>query len=124
MKRLVEVKLASGGSILVETEITESGKVQAAAVPGEVLKAAETMESALLAIKPTTAAIIGNLMDSVIKPDEITVELGLGLSFGSDGVLKMLIATEANASFNVSITWKKPPQGDPVPSTSSPGKVG
>jgi len=116
MKRLVEVPLASGGSILVETEITQSGKVQASAVPGEVIKATETMESALLAIKPVVAGIVGNLMDSSLKPDEVTVELGLGLSFGSDGILKMLIATEANASFNVSVTWKKPEQGSPAAS--------
>lgn len=108
MKQLVEVPLASGGSILVETEINQSGKVQASVAPGEVIKAAETMESALLAIKPVVAGIVGNLMD--IKPDEVTVELGLGLSFGSDGILKMLVATEANASFNVSITWKKEPE--------------
>jgi len=69
------------------------------------------MESALLAIKPVVAGIVGNLMESAIKPDEVTVELGLGLSFGSDGFLKMLVATEANASFNVSITWKKAEQG-------------
>ena len=112
MKRLVEVPLASGGSILVETEITQSGKVQAATAPGEVIKAAETMESVLLAIKPVVVGIVGNLID--IKPDEVTVELGLGLSFGSDGILKMLVATEANASFNVSITWKKPEQGGPT----------
>lgn len=113
MKRLVEVPLASGGSILFETEITQSGKVQASATPGEVIKAAETMESALLAIKPVVAGIVGNLMESAIKPDEVTLDLGLGLSFGSDGVLKMLVATEANTSLNVSITWKKPEQGDP-----------
>lgn len=108
MRQLVEVPLASGGSILVETEITESGKVQASAAPGEVMKAAQTMESALSAIKPVVAGIVGNLMESTMKPDEVKVELGLGLSFGSDGILKMLVATEANASFNVSITWKKP----------------
>lgn len=106
-KRLVEVPLASGGSILVETEITQAGKAHASAVPGEVIRAAETMESALSAIKPVVASIIGNMMDNAIKPDEVTVDLGLGLGFGSDGILKMLIATEANASFNVSITWKK-----------------
>ena len=69
------------------------------------------MESALLAIKPVVAGIVGNLMESAIKPDVVTMESGLGLSFGSDGILKMLVATEANASFNVSITWKKPEQG-------------
>jgi hypothetical protein len=110
MKQLVEVPLASGGSILFETEITQSVKVQASVAPGEVIKAAETMESALLAIKPVVAGIVGNLMECAIKPDEVTVVLGLGLSFGSDGILKMLVATEANASFNVSITWKKPEQ--------------
>jgi hypothetical protein len=107
MKQLVEVPLASGESILVETEIAQSGKVQAAAAPGEVMKAAQTMESALLSIKPVVGSIIGNLMESAIKPDEVTVELGLGMSFGSDGLLKMLVASEANASFNVTITWKK-----------------
>jgi hypothetical protein len=105
MKRLVEVPLASGGSIIVETEITQPEKVEASAT-GEIIKAGETMESALLAIKPVIAGIVGNLRDT--KPDEVTVELGLGLCFGSDGILKMLVATEANASFNVSITWKKP----------------
>jgi hypothetical protein len=108
MKRLVEVPLASGGSILVETEIDQCGKVQASAAPDEVIKAAETMESALSTIKPVIAGIVGNLVDSAIKPDEVTVELGLGLSFGSDGLLKMLIATGANASFKVNIVWKKP----------------
>lgn len=111
MKRLVEVPLATGGSILVEAEITQSGKVQASAAPDEVIKVAETMDSALSAIKPVVASIVGNLMESAMKPDEITVELGLGLSFGSDGILKMLVATGANASFNVSITWNKPEQG-------------
>jgi hypothetical protein len=107
MKQMVEVPLASGGSILVETEIVPV-KVRAAA-PGEVIKAAETMESALSTIKPVVAGIVGNLMD--IKPDEVTVELGLGLSFGSNGILKMLVASKADASFNVSVTWRKPEQG-------------
>ncbi|MGV8175177.1 MAG: CU044_2847 family protein [Methanothrix sp.] len=105
MKQLVEVPLASGGSILVEIDVAQSGKVDAAAAPGKLIEAAQTMESALSAIKPVVAGIVGNLRD--MKPDEVTVELGLGLSFGSDGVLKMLVASEANASFNVTVTWKK-----------------
>ncbi len=105
MKHLVEVPLASGGSILVETEIIQSGKVKASAAPGEVIKAAETMESALSAIKPVVAGIVENLMKCAIKPSEITVDLGMGLNFSSDGIVKMLFTTEANASFNVSITW-------------------
>jgi hypothetical protein len=122
MKRLVEVPLDSGGSILVEANITESNKALAAVAPNEVIKAKETMESALLAIKPIVSDIIGNLMDSAIKPDEVTIELGVGLSFGSSGILKMLIATGADASFNVSIKWKKPEQGSP--SAPSPGSIG
>ncbi len=109
MKRLVEVPLASGGSILVETEITQP-TIEAST--GDVIKAAETVESALSAIKPVIAGIVGNMMDGDKKPTEITLALGLGLSFGSDGILKLLVATEGNASFNVSITWK-PGQGNP-----------
>jgi len=89
---------------LVEMEIPQGGKVQASA-PGEVIRAAQTMESALSAIKPVVIGIVGNMMDIAITPAEITVELGLGLSLSSDGILKMLVASEANASFKVSITW-------------------
>jgi hypothetical protein len=107
MKKIVEVPLASGDSILVETEVTEMGKVHCSAAD-EVIKAAETMEATLKSINPLVSGIIGNLMNSAVKPDEVNMELGLGLSFGSDGVLKMLLATQANASFKVGIIWKKP----------------
>ncbi len=93
---------------MVETEISQSVKVRASTAPGEVLKATETMQSALSAIKPVVSDIIGNLMDNAIKPNEVTMQLGLGLTFGSDGVLKMLISSGGNASFNVGIKWTRP----------------
>jgi hypothetical protein len=114
MKRLIEVPLTSGGSILVETEIIPSGKILAHAGPNAVIKANETMESVLSEIKPVILGIVKDLI--VMKPDEITVELGMGVNFGSDGILKMLIATGANASLKVNVKWKEPEKsGSSVP---------
>jgi hypothetical protein len=106
MTRLVEVPMKEGGSLLVEVKEPESGVVRAAA-PGEIVKACDTLESALEMVKPTASAILKKMQDMPVSPEEISLQFGLGLKIDSSGILRMFVSGETNANFQVSFTWKK-----------------
>jgi hypothetical protein len=106
MTRLVEVPVQEGGFLLVEMKEPDAGVVRAAA-PGEIMRAGETLESALEMVKPTASAILKKMQDMPSSPDEISLQFGLGLKIDSSGILRMFVSAETNANFQVSFTWKR-----------------
>src|SRR5215211_2564596 len=76
MKRMIEVPLESGGSMLMEVEVdgAEQEGMVPAARPGEMAaKAKQTFEEALEHIKPGADAIVDKLRGISSHPDEISV---------------------------------------------------
>lgn len=106
MKRLVEVPLEDGSSILVEMEQLE-GSVVRASVPGEIERAGQTLESALDAVRPTVSAIVKKISDMPFAPDETSVDFGLNLKADTSGMLSIFISAGTETNFKVSFTWKK-----------------
>lgn len=104
MSVLIAVPLASGGTIVVETdeEVTPAGVVRASR-PGEVVKQlGMTFEEALdRVLVPVARALKGALSD--IAPDAVEVTLGLKLS-AEAGVVLSKVGGEA--TLTVKLSWQ------------------
>lgn len=107
MKRMIEVPLESGGSMLMEVELDESeqqGMVPAAR-PGEMAaKAKQTFEEALEQIKPAADIVIEKLRGMSARPEEMEVTFGLKMS-AEAGAFIASASTEAN--FKVLLRWNR-----------------
>jgi hypothetical protein len=107
MKRMIEVPLESGGSMLMEVELDESeqqGMVPAAR-PGEMAaKAKQTFEEALEQIKPGADAIVEKLRGMSSRPDEISVTFGLKMSANAGA---FIAASGIEANFTVMLKWNR-----------------
>ena len=107
MKRMIEVPLESGGSVLMEVDLDESeqeGMVPAAR-PGEMAaKAKQTFEEALEQIKPAADVVIEKLRGMSSQPDEMEVTFGLKMS-AEAGAFIASASTEAN--FTVLLRWNR-----------------
>jgi hypothetical protein len=107
MKRMIEVPLESGGSMLMEVELDESeqqGMVPAAR-PGEMAATAkQTFEDALEQIKPGAEAIVEKLRGMSAKPDEVSVTFGLKMSATAGA---FIAASGIEANFTVLLSWKR-----------------
>ncbi len=107
MRQFVEVPLEEGGSILVAIEESKELVIPAGRSPGDIVKASQTFENAVEAIKPVASAIVSKMREIPYSPEEIKVDFGLGLKLDPTGILKMVISTGADANFKVSFTWRK-----------------
>jgi hypothetical protein len=107
MKRMIEVPLESGGSMLMEVELDEAeqqGMVPAAR-PGEMAaKAKQTFEEALDQIKPGADAIVDKLRGMSAQPDEISVTFGLKTSANAGA---FIAASGVEANFTVLLKWNR-----------------
>jgi hypothetical protein len=107
MKRMIEVPLESGGSMLMEVELDESeqqGMVPAAR-PGEMAaKAKQTFEDALEQIKPGADAIVDKLRGMSAKPDGIEITFGLKMSANAGA---FIAASGVEANFTVLLKWNR-----------------
>ncbi len=105
MKRLIEFPLEDGGSIVVESQVTEpaGGMVRAGRPVEIVTKAGQTFEAALEKIKPAAAAIITKLRSLSDPPDEVEVEFGVKMNTEA-GVFIAAVGAEAN--YKVTLKWK------------------
>ncbi len=105
MKQLVEFPLADGGSILVEVDAPEGGRLVPASRGGEtVAKAQQTFEAALDKVRPAASAIIAKLRALHDPPDEIEVEFGLKMSAEAGA---FIAAAGVEANYKVTLTWKR-----------------
>ncbi|WP_263972375.1 CU044_2847 family protein [Spongiactinospora rosea] len=60
----------------------------------------------LAAVRPVAQNFVDGFQGMVERPDEISVEFGLSLSAEADVVIS---STSAQASFKVSLVWRKEP---------------
>jgi hypothetical protein len=107
MKRIIEVPLESGGSMLMEVEMDEPERrgMVPSARPGEMAaKANETFEEALEQIKPGANAIVEKLRSMSSQPDEISVTFGLKMSANAGAIIA---ASGVDANFTVVLTWNR-----------------
>ncbi len=107
MKRMVDVPLEGGGSMLIEVELDEDeqdGMVPAARAGDMAAKATQTLQEALEQIKPGAEAVVTKLREMSTRPDEMEVTFGLKLSAGA-GAFIASASTEAN--FTVRLAWNR-----------------
>lgn len=101
MSKLVEFRLAEGGSVLVQVDDKGSGPVPAAS-PGDLAaKAKMTFEEAVAKLRPIAQAVLDQVKD--LGPREVQVELGLKFS-AEAGVI--LAKTSAEGTCKVTLTWQ------------------
>ena len=107
MKRMIEVPLESGGSMLMEVEVdgAEQEGMVPAARPGEMAaKAKQTFEEALEQIKPGADAIVDKLRGISAQPDEISITFGLKMSATAGA---FIAASGMEANFTVLLKWNR-----------------
>jgi hypothetical protein len=108
--RLLEVPVASGGSILFEVDASEDRRTMRGGVlAGELMeRGQQTLEEGLGTIAPALARMLEELRGVSRELSEIEVELGLKLA-GEAGMVIARVATEAN--FRVLVRWQRATEG-------------
>jgi hypothetical protein len=107
MKRMVEVPLNGGGSMLVEVELDEEeqdGMVPAARAGEMAVRATHTLQEALEQVQPGAEAVVTKLREMSARPDEMEVTFGLKMS-AEAGAFIASASTEAN--FTVLLRWNR-----------------
>ena len=107
MKRMIEVPLESGDSMLLEVELDEAeqdGMVPAARRGEVAAKAKQTFEEALEQIKPGADAIVTKLRSMSSNPDEM--EVTFGLKMGAEAGA-FIAASGIEANFTVLLKWNR-----------------
>jgi hypothetical protein len=108
MSRLVEVPLASGGSITVEVDDVNGARtMRGGSDRGAELveRGGQTLEQSLGAIAPALHEVLDKLRSVSRELAEIEVELGLKLT-GEAGMVVAKAGAEAN--FRVLVRWQRP----------------
>jgi hypothetical protein len=105
VSRLVEVPLANGASVLVETDEQPRATVRGGRTADSVDTAATTLEASVDRIAPVSRAIVERMRAAVDGgPREVVVEFGLSVR-AEAGLVVARAAGEAN--FSVRVTWQK-----------------
>jgi hypothetical protein len=108
MSELVEVRLPDGE--IVWARVSSAGGPHDVGLRDRVLS--------LKGLTETVRAVARNLRDGLdaARPDETTVEFGLELALGGDGLVPVIVGVDASAAITVSMTWKRRPadQLDPA----------
>lgn len=107
MKRLVEFPLEQGGSVLVEVDEAAAGPVTRGLGRDRsalVEEADKTFEDATAAVTPAAQSLIARLRAMDDAPDEVEVQFGVQLSAQTGA---FIASVAAEASFTVSITWRR-----------------
>ncbi|HXM49974.1 MAG TPA: CU044_2847 family protein [Pyrinomonadaceae bacterium] len=104
MAHLIEIPLDGGGSVLLEVGENGGGTKRGLGRTEITEKATQTFEEAITKIRPVADAIIDQLRQLVVAPEEIGVEFGIKLNADA----KAYIASAgAEANFRVTLKWKR-----------------
>lgn len=98
MKELLEVELPDGQMIWANVEI--NGPRQVGASKFAVTGLTETLRGVATNVRSGLAAI---------KPTETTVEFGVDIALGKEGIVAALAGVQADASLKVTLTWSEDP---------------
>src|SRR5262249_12918001 len=106
MKKLVEFRLAAGGTVLVEVEEADArrGTGPVGRIDDKIKQAQITFEEALNKVGPAAESIIAKMSSLSERPDEIGVTFGLKLSAEAGA---FVASASAEANYEVSLTWKR-----------------
>jgi Trypsin-co-occurring domain 1 len=104
--RLLEVPVASGGSVLFEIDALEDRRAMRGGMPvdGLIERGQQTLEEGLGTIAPALGRMLDELRGVSHDLSEIEVELGLKLA-GEAGMVIARVGSEAN--FRVLVRWKR-----------------
>jgi YbbR domain-containing protein len=78
---------AGGGAVLVEVTDDEPGIERAARVDGVVVKARQSLESAMDQIRVIANAALGKLQDLAQQPEQVEVEFGVRFNAEAGAVI-------------------------------------
>src|SRR5437899_724717 len=101
MVTILEIEV-DGATVLVESEISETGKKVVAA---KRQKGGKKFHEIIDVIKPISKSIIDTIDQMPRKPDSATAEFGL--KFSVEGGVILAKASD-EASLTVSLTWNRP----------------
>lgn len=105
MSQLVEVPLANGSSVLVETDEPPCATVRGGRPADSVDTAATTLEASMDRIAPLSRPIVERMRAAVDGgPREVVVEFALSVR-AEAGLVVARASGEAN--FSVCVTWQK-----------------
>jgi hypothetical protein len=105
VSRLVEVPLANGRSMLIETDERPHATVRGGRAADSVETAASTFEESMERIAPVSRAIVDRVRGTVDGgPSEVVVEFGLSVR-AETGLVVARASGEAN--FSVRVTWQR-----------------
>lgn len=109
MKTITKISTASGGAILVETDLPAGGaNVVNVAKIGEVVdKTNVQLETALSKVNDLAASISNVLNQPVHAPEEAEVEFGIKLNAEANAIIS---ATSIEGHFKFVLKWRKSAQ--------------
>ncbi|MFI9149817.1 CU044_2847 family protein [Streptomyces sp. NPDC053367] len=102
MTALTRIPLGEGGSVLVEQPgLPDGGPVKAGRTGDTVRELPTTLEGALEPVTEAARAALTQLRKA--RPDEITIEFGVALTFEAGAVITK---TQAGCHLKVTVSWK------------------
>jgi hypothetical protein len=104
MEQLLQFE-SGGGTVLVEVADDEPGIERAARVDDLVVKARESLESAMDQIRAFANTTLGKLEDLARQPEQVEVEFGIRLNAEAGAVIAR---TGAEGHLQVKLTWTRP----------------
>lgn len=103
MNQLVALAIDDETEILIEPAGERTGPVNVA-FPG-TQRVRKQLDQVFGQIRQIAETVAEKVQDLPGKPDEVTVELGVGLTATAD---VFIAQSTADASFKVTLTWKAP----------------
>jgi hypothetical protein len=104
MEQLLQFQ-AGEGAVLVAVTDDEPGVERAARVDDVVVKASQSLESALGPIRVLADAALARLGELARQPEQVEVEFGVRLNAEAGAVIAR---TQAEGHLQVKLTWTRP----------------
>lgn len=101
MAALTRIPLEGGGCVLVEAQAALEGPVKAGRISEAMHDLPVTLQRALEPVTQTARVALDQLRKA--RPDEITVEFGVDLSFEAGAVITKSLA---GGHLTVTVSWK------------------
>ncbi|GAA2774769.1 CU044_2847 family protein [Streptomyces lavendulae] len=109
MTHLARIPLADGGSLLVEAPASVEGPVKAGRLGDAIHELPANLQAALGSVSDAASAKLDQLCRA--RPDGITVEFGVDLSFAAGAVITK---SSANGHRHVTTAWERQSHLQPV----------